>query len=90
VTLNIEGVLAAEYVTLSEGTVGGQWQRQQVAHVAAVLREQIAAAQAEAWDEGYVALADDLDLTAGMPADRTPNPYRAAQLAPSRVPGEES
>jgi hypothetical protein len=59
------------------------------AHVAAVLREQIAAASAEAWragaQEGF-----------GAPDGETLhdvyalNPYRAAQVAPSRVPGEES
>jgi hypothetical protein len=59
------------------------------AHVAAVLREQIAAAQAEAWragtQEGF-----------GAPEGETLhdvyalNPYHAAQVAPSRVPGEES
>jgi hypothetical protein len=51
------------------------------AHVAAVLREQIAAAQTEAWDEGRMAGSRDVATRAD---DWTPNPYRAAQVAPSR------
>lgn len=59
------------------------------AHVAAVLREQIAAAQAEAWDEALFAVCVDNGIVydIGM---RPTNPYRAAQVAPSRVPGEGS
>ena len=55
------------------------------AHVAAVLREQIAAAQAEAWERGYRTGGSDR-----ITSEVTPNPYRAALVAPSRVPGEET
>lgn len=57
------------------------------AHVAAVLNEQIVAAQTEAWDEGWEyggALTND-----AFGAEKAHNPYRAAQLAPARVPSEE-
>jgi hypothetical protein len=64
----------------------GRWPTHR-AHVAAVLREQIAAAQAEAWDQGRAAGSRDVAARAD---DWTPNPYRAAQVAPSRVPGEET
>jgi hypothetical protein len=57
------------------------------AHLAAVLREQIGVAQALAWAEG----ASEGIRTPPHLAYVLRNPYRAAaQVAPSRVPGEES
>ena len=54
-------------------------------------------AKAEAWDEGFddgydQRLFDDRGFPTDDDADTFPrtNPYRAAQVAPSRVPGGES
>lgn len=51
----------------------------------------LAAVKAEAWDEGHEAgMQDETDAYWGTDLDGTRNPYRAAQVAPSRVPSEES
>jgi hypothetical protein len=67
------------------------------AHVAAVLREQIAAAQAEAAQrvvDAVEALLDEAEIGWTLPRDVTYSlrqvARRAAQVAPSRVPGEGS
>lgn len=52
------------------------------------LTAQIAAAQAEAWDEGFRTACGDQGIVYDIGL-RPPNPYRAAQLAPARVPSEE-
>jgi hypothetical protein len=76
-----------KYVCLcGEGSSDYRWHR---AHVAAVLNEQIVAAQAEAWDAGWTAAAwRSYKRTDIAIDDDGPNPYRAARVAPSRVGGE--
>jgi hypothetical protein len=97
--VDIEGVLAGHELHASMNIcLGCDWRPigdhaalkvQHRAHVAAVLREQIVAAQAEAWDEGWAARAQTrTPFLSAVHLDG--NPYRAAQVAPSRVPGEET
>jgi hypothetical protein len=45
----------------------------------------------KAWDEGYRTSESDFGESEENECDvYTANPYRAAQVAPSRVPGEET
>lgn len=88
--LDVEAVLRDEFVRLPEDTVGGQYQRKQVAHVAAVLRVEIESALADAWEMGraderhHAAAVRDYahwsNISAGPPID-PPNPYRPTLTA---------
>jgi hypothetical protein len=106
----IEDALSEEYGTFLDGGTPSGVAHLITAHVAAVLREQIAAAQAEAVRgirfrvetacDGYAHLADedvpgDVTDTAAYQegahdAAEAIRAELAAQVAPSRVPGEES
>jgi hypothetical protein len=97
-TLDVEGVLARHQSRLAASTINeplrmecccgfdlgptqGSGTRHR-AHVAAVLREQIAAAQAEAWDEGAIRVWQSLAEHAWTLEFYTDdNPYRAALVA---------
>lgn len=67
-------VLADEYVTLPAGCIGGDWQRERVAHVRAEFLAAVAA------DEGLV----EVVAEALWATDLTPDTNQDAPMRPSR------